>query len=80
MTEKGIWDDVKTIFFRRERTGGGAGRLLLLTVRWWAVDEEKEKSNWPKSTTMNIALDLGMGGVLVFTVLFLFCSVQEMSL
>jgi hypothetical protein len=63
------------MIFRHDRTGGGGGRLLELTVKWWVVENEREKGikRIEKINAMIMVIDKQLGGVLVFSLLFLFC-------
>ena len=49
---------------------------------WLVVEDKREKGNQriDKKNAMNMVLDKGMVGVLVFSLLFLFCLIHEMRL
>jgi hypothetical protein len=49
--------------------------LLELTVKWWVVENEREKGikRIEKINAMIMVIDKQLGGVLVFSLLFLFC-------
>ena len=44
-------------------------------MKWWVVDDEREKGNQriDKINAMIMVIDKELGGVLVFSLLFLFC-------